>query len=318
MGLLVEGKWVDQWYEPDKKGRFVRSASQFRQQVTADGSSGFKAETDRYHLYVSYACPWAHRTLIMRALKKLQSVISVSVVDHLMLEQGWVFTRNPGCAADEVNHKTYLHEIYTFADPRYSGRATVPVLWDKKTHTIVNNESSEIIRMFDLEFDAYGDADVNFYPEALRSEIDRVSEAIYEPVNNGVYRAGFAGTQSSYEDAVTELFEALDHWEQVLGHQRYLCGDVITEADWRMFTTLLRFDVVYVGHFKCNLKRIIDYPNLWNYLRELYQIPGVAETCHFDHIKGHYYQSHTMINPMALVPKGPIIDFTVPHNRGRL
>jgi len=318
MGLLVEGKWVDQWYEPDKKGRFVRSASQFRQRVTADGSSGFKAETDRYHLYISYACPWAHRTMIMRALKKLESVISISVVDHLMLEQGWVFTRNPGCTADGVNHKQYLHEIYTSADPRYSGRATVPVLWDKNTHTIVNNESSEIIRMFDLEFDAYGDGDVTFYPETLRSEIDRVSEAIYEPVNNGVYRAGFAGTQPAYEDAVTELFESLDHWEQVLGHQRYLCGDVITEADWRIFTTLLRFDVVYVGHFKCNLKRIVDYPNLWNYLRELYQIPGVAGTCHFDHIKRHYYESHTMINPTGIVPKGPIIDFTTPHDRRRL
>jgi putative glutathione S-transferase len=312
MGQLVNGQWENEWYESDKKGRFVRPETQFR----VDGGS-LIAETDRYHLYISLACPWAHRTLIMRKLKKLDQVISLSVVDHLMGDQGWVFTDNPGAIPDTVNHKKYLHEVYTAAKNDYTGRVTVPVLWDKKQKTIVCNESSEIMRMFDTQFDAIGDASVNFYPEHLQKEIDRVSEKIYEPINNGVYRSGFATSQQAYEEAVTELFAALDHWEGVLSKQRYLCGDVITEADWRMFTTLVRFDPVYVGHFKCNLKRIVDYPNLWNYLKELYQVPGVSETCDFDHIKRHYYESHPMVNPTGIVPKGPVINFSEKHDRDR-
>lgn len=317
MGMLIDGKWSTEWYKADSEGRFIRPEAQFRNWITADGSSGFKAEADRYHLYVSLACPWAHRTLIMRKLKQLENVISISVVDPFMGEDGWFFSDAPGCTPDTVNQASFLHEIYTRARTDYSGRVTVPVLWDKETRTIVNNESSEIMRMLDLEFDALGNPAVNFYPETHRNEIDHVCKAIYEPVNNGVYRTGFATTQRAYDEAVTQLFEALDYWEGILSKQRYLCGSVITEADWRLFTTLIRFDPVYVGHFKCNLKRIADYANLWNYLKELYQIPGVAETCDFNHIKRHYYASHTMINPTGIVPKGPIMNLYGTHDRDR-
>ena len=316
MGQLVKGQWQNEWYEADEKGRFVRPDTQFHLDVS-NTAKGLTAETGRYHLYISLACPWAHRTLIMRKLKKLEQAISLSVVDHFMGEHGWVFTDNPGCIPDTVNHKTCLHEVYSKSKSDYSGRVTVPVLWDKKENRIVCNESSEIMRMFDTRLDAIGDASVNFYPQHLQEQIDQASDKIYNPVNNGVYRAGFATSQGAYEEAVTELFAALDFWEGVLSKQRYLCGDIITEADWRFFTTLLRFDVVYVGHFKCNLKRIVDYPNIWNYLKELYQVPGVSETCNFDHIKGHYYQSHTMINPTGIVPRGPIINFNEKHDRDR-
>jgi putative glutathione S-transferase len=318
MGLMVDGKWTTDWYKSDSKGRFKRPETKFRNPVTADGSSGFKAEAGRYHLYVSHACPWAHRTMIMRKLKKLEDAISVSIVDHFMGDDGWVFSENPGTIPDTVNNKQFLREIYQLADSNYSGRVTVPVLWDKQEKTIVNNESREILRMLDTEFDAVADSSANYAPAALLDKIDETQTAIYEPINNGVYRSGFATTQAAYEEAVTQLFDALDHWDSVLETQRYLCGDVITEADWCLFTTLVRFDPVYVGHFKCNLRRIVDYPNLWNYIKELYQVPGVAETCNFDHIKRHYYESHTGINPTGIVPKGPIIDYSEPHDRNRL
>ncbi|MFD1199348.1 glutathione S-transferase family protein [Brucella gallinifaecis] len=324
MGLLVDGKWHDVWYDTKAtQGRFERSKSQFRNWVTEDGSAGpagedgFKAEAGRYHLYVSYACPWAHRTLIFRALKKLENVISVSVVDALMLEEGWTFYGTTGSSGDALYGAKRLHEIYTRADPHYSGRVTVPVLWDKQGETIVSNESSEIIRMLNSAFNQFGDAALDFYPEELRSEIDALNDFIYPNINNGVYRAGFATTQDAYEEAVEQVFSALDKIENILSNNRYLTGDSLTEADWRLFTTLVRFDPVYVGHFKCNLRRIADYPNLWNYTRELYQVPGVAETVNMKHIKDHYYRSHRTINPTAIVPAGPDIDFTAPHNRGK-
>jgi putative glutathione S-transferase len=325
MGLLVDGKWQNKWYSTaETGGKFVRKESQFRNWVTADGApgpsgrGGFRAEPGRYHLYVSYACPWAHRTLIVRALKKLEDVISVSVVHHFMGKHGWTFRAEDGATGDTLYDLDYLHEIYTRADPNYSGRVTVPVLWDKQLNTIVSNESAEIIRMLNSAFDAWGDASINLYPERLRGEIDGVNALVYPSVNNGVYRAGFAGTQQAYEEAFKELFAALDALEERLGRQRYLAGDVVTEADWRLFTTLARFDPVYVGHFKCNLRRIADYPNLSNYLRELYQVPGVAETVNMHHIKSHYYGSHETINPTRIVPVGPEIDYAAPHNRGRL
>ena len=318
MGQFINGKWTAEWYQPDEKGRFQRPKTRFHNRITADGSSGFKAEAGRYHLYISLACPWAHRTLILRKLKKLEDAISLSVVDHFMGDDGWEFTDNAGCIPDNVNHKKFLREVYLLAKADYTGRVTVPVLWDKKKKTIVNNESREIIRMLDTEFDAIGDAAVSFYPAHLKEIVDETIDAIYEPINNGVYRSGFAATQQAYDDAVAELFGALDHWDHVLGNQRYLCGDVITEADWCLFTTLMRFDSVYVAHFKCNLQRIVDYPNLWNYLKELYQVPGVAETVNMDHIKNHYFQSHESINPTRIVPQGPVIDFNEPHNRARL
>jgi len=319
MGQLIEGVWKNEWYEADDAGRFIRPETQFRCAITGDGKERWiSAEPGRYHLYISLACPWAHRALIMRKLKKLEQAISISIVDYYMGDNGWTFTDAPGCIPDTVNHKKFLYEIYTKASPEYSGRVTVPVLWDKKENNILCNESSEIMRMLDTQLDSLGDATVNFYPEHLREEVDRVCEAIYGPINDGVYRAGFATTQQAYEEAVTELFSALDHWEKVLACQRYLCGEVITEADWRLFATLIRFDSVYVSHFKCNIRRIIDYPNLWNYLKELFQYPGVSETCDFTHIKGHYFKSHAMINPTGIVPKGPVIDFNGPHDRERL
>lgn len=324
MGLLVDGKWQDVWYDTKStKGRFERSKSQFRNWVTADGSAGptgegrFKAEPGRYHLYVSYACPWAHRTLIFRALKKLEDVISVSVVDYLMVEEGWTFYGTTGSTGDDLYGSKRLYEIYTRADPNYSGRVTVPVLWDKQRQTIVSNESSEIIRMLNTAFNEFGDASLDFYPDALAAEIDALNDFIYPNINNGVYRAGFATSQDAYEEAFKQLFAALDTLEDRLSRQRYLAGSSLTEADWRLFTTLLRFDPVYVGHFKCNLRRIADYPNLWNYTRELYQVPGVASTVNMEHIKGHYYRSHKTINPTGIVPTGPEIDFTAPHDRDR-
>ena len=324
MGRLVDGKWQDKWYDTGKSGKFERSQSQFRDFVTVDGSPaegrtrGFKAESGRYHLYVSLACPWAHRTLIFRKLKKLEDVISVSVVHHYMGKDGWTFLAEDGATGDTLYGLDFLHRIYTKADPVYSGRVTVPVLWDKQEKTIVSNESSEIIRMLNSAFDAFGDSSVDLYPEDLRGAIDAVNDFVYPSINNGVYRSGFATKQDAYEEAFDELFGALDRVEAILSRQRYVAGDRITEADWRLFTTLVRFDPVYVGHFKCNLRRIADYPNLSNYTRELFQVPGVAETVNLHHIKHHYYGSHATINPTLIVPKGPEIDYSLPHDRDRL
>jgi glutathionyl-hydroquinone reductase len=315
MGKLVDGKWTTQWYACDDKGHFVRDDTYFRDWVTADGSSGFAAEAGRYHLYVSLACPWAHRTLLMRKLKRLEKVITLSVVHPHMGENGWEFQEFPGSVADGVNGADYLYQIYTKAKPDYTGRVTVPVLWDKQRQTIVCNESRMVMRMVDREFDAFGDANVTFCPKELEAAIDREIDALYKPVNNGVYRAGFATKQGAYEEAVTELFQALDGYEARLGKQRYLLGSVLTEADFCLFTTLLRFDPVYHYHFKCNLKRIADYPNLSGFLREMYQLPGVAEICSFEHIKQHYYTSHPNINPSAIIPVGPAIDLAKPHGR---
>ncbi len=319
MGLLVEGKWVDRWYDTKSTGgRFVRKESAFREQVRADGSTRFAPEAGRYHLYVSLACPWAHRTLIVRRLKKLEGAISLSVVHPFMGENGWAF-ENPdataGVVADEVNGATHLHQVYTKANPGYSGRVTVPVLWDRKHGTIVNNESAEIIRMLNAEFDALGDPSLDLYPETLRGEIDAMNAWVYPRINNGVYRCGFATSQEAYAEAFGELFDALDELDARLARQRYLVGDRITEADWRLFTTLVRFDPVYVGHFKCNRQRIADYPHLSGYLRELYQVPGVADTVNFEHIKRHYYESHGTINPTRVVPLGPALDLERPHGR---
>lgn len=312
MGLLVDGEWHDQWYDTAKSGgRFQRQDSAFRNWVTADGApgpsgeGGFEAEPGRYHLYVSLACPWAHRALIFRALKGLEAMIDVSVVHWLMLDQGWTFTEGPGVVPDPIGGSRYLHQVYTRADPRYSGRVTVPVLWDKRRGTVVNNESSEIIRMFNSAFDGVGAKPGDYYPQALRGEIDQLNERIYGTVNNGVYKAGFATTQEAYEEAVGPLFETLDWLEERLDGRRFLTGDAATEADWRLFTTLIRFDAVYVGHFKCNIRRIADYPRLSAYLRRLLAVEGVAETIDFGHIKRHYYESHRTINPTGIVPVGP-------------
>lgn len=325
MGLLVDGKWHDRGYDTASSGgRFERSASLWRDFVTADGSPapgrvrGFKAEPGRYHLYVSLACPWAHRTLILRKLKRLEDIISVSVVHHFMGADGWTFRAEDGATGDTLYGLHFLHQVYTRADPSYSGRVTVPVLWDRREETIVSNESSEIIRMLNAAFDQWGDASLDFYPQALRAEIDAVNALVYETVNNGVYRAGFASTQQAYEEAFEALFSTLDRLERLLSGQRYLAGEGLTEADWRLFTTLVRFDPVYVGHFKCNLRRIADYPNLSNYLRELFQIPGVASTVDFHHIKAHYYASHRTINPTGIVPAGPLLDHLAAHDRDRL
>ena len=316
MGLLVEGKWEDQWYDTKSSGgRFVRQDSAFRGWVRADGSTNHRPESGRYHLYVSLACPWAHRTLIFRKLKQLEGAISINIVDPYMREQGWVFGDTPGATPDELFGSQYLYEIYQRANPDYTGRVTVPVLWDKKLGTIVSNESSEIIRMFNSEFDAIGGASLDFYPVELRDEIDAMNEFVYPRINNGVYRCGFATTQDAYDEAFCDLFSALDTLEDRLSKQRYLVGDRTTEADWRLFTTLVRFDPVYVGHFKCNLRRIADYPNLSGYLRELYQLPGIADTVNMMHIKHHYYGSHSTINPTGVVPVGPEIDFDRPHGR---
>ena len=323
MGLLVDGKWQDSWYDTDKSGgRFERSQSQFRNWVTRDGSpgphgdGGFQAAPGRYHLYVSLACPWAHRTLIFRRLKGLESMIDVSVVHWLMGKQGWTFAPGPGVVGDALHQAQHMYEVYLKADPQYSGRVTVPVLWDRERNTVVSNESADIIRMFNSAFDAVGAAPGDFYPAPLREQIDAINARVYDTVNNGVYKAGFATTQAAYEEAVVPLFESLDWLDARLGQRRYLCGDRLTEADWRLFTTLVRFDAVYVGHFKCNLRRIADYPQLSGYLRELYQMPGIADTVNFQHIKHHYYQSHDMINPTGIVPLGPVLDLQAPHGRG--
>jgi len=325
MGLLIDGKWSDGWYDTKKTGgRFVRQASAFRNWVTVDGApgpsgeGGFKAGAGRYHLYVSLACPWAHRTLIFRALKGLEDVVSLSVVNPLMLDEGWTFEPGDGVIPDGVNGARYLREIYIKADPHYTGRVSVPVLWDKRKGTIVSNESSEIIRMFNAAFDDVGASGPDYYPEALRGEIDALNETIYERVNNGVYRAGFATSQEAYDEAVHALFAELDALEARLSKQRYLAGTRLTEADWRLFTTLVRFDAVYAGHFKCNLRRLVDYPSLWAWTRELYQLPGIAGTVDLGHIKAHYYGSHRRINPTGIVPAGPDIDFTAPHGREKL
>jgi len=325
MGLLIEGRWADQWYDTKSTGgRFVRQDSAFRNRVTADGSSGFKAEPGRYHLYVSYACPWAHRTLIVRALKRLEDVISVDVVDPFMGAQGWTFAdirtgvRSPGATGDRVNGKAALHEVYTLAKPDYTGRVTVPVLWDKQTRSIVNNESAEIIRMLNSAFDDWADRSVDLSPDGLLPEIDAINAEVYDRVNNGVYKAGFATEQAAYDEAVTQLFETLNKLEARLSAHRWLVGDRLTEADIRLFTTLLRFDPVYHGHFKCNLRPLHEYPALWGFTREIAQKPGVAATIEMTHIKRHYYESHRTINPTGIVPQGPVLDLTAPHGRERL
>ena len=317
MGHLEDGVWRAGRETRTVNGEFVRRDSQFRARVTADGSSGFPAEAGRYHLYVSSACPWAHRTLIFRKLKRLEHAITVSIVDPVVVDQGWAFSTGAGCVPDTVNGLQYLHQVYSKARPDYTGRVTVPVLWDRKTGTIVNNESSEIIRMLNSEFEALAGSHDDYYPQRLRGEIDAVNEVVYANINNGVYRCGFATTQEAYERAFDALFGALDEMEARLGRSRYLVGDRATEADWRLFPTLVRFDAVYQGHFKCNLRRIEDYPNLSHYVRDLYQVPGVAETVDMDHIKRHYYASHRHLNPSGIVPKGPVLDFSAPHDRAR-
>ena len=322
MGELIEGVWRDQAPASSGDGRFHRAETRFRNWITADGSpgptgqGGFKAEPGRYHLYVSLACPWAHRTLIMRRLKRLEDAIGVSVVHWHMDRNGWEFRDGPGATGDRLHGLDYLHQVYTRARPDYTGRASVPVLWDEESGTIVNNESAEIIRMLNGAFDRVGADGPDFYPEPLRPAIDTINDRVYDTVNNGVYKAGFARSQEAYEEAVRALFATLDDLEALLGAQRYLAGNRITEADWRLFTTLVRFDAVYVGHFKCNLRRLVDYPNLWAYARELYQVPGVAGTVDFHHIKQHYYGSHKSVNPTGIVPIGPMIDWSEPHGRG--
>lgn len=316
MGLLVDGQWQTDWYNPDNDGRFVRSEATFRGQVRADHSTPFAPADGRYHLYVSLACPWAHRVIIMRELKGLAHAIDMSIVEHFMSDQGWRF--NPeieGATADKVLGCEYLREVYLAASERFTGRVTVPVLWDKPGRTIVNNESRELLRMFDHEFPGVATRDVDLAPPELLDEVERIIDAIYMPINNGVYMAGFATTQRAYDEAVHALFEALDHFEAVLAKQRWLAGGRMTEADLCMFTTLIRFDLVYHTHFKCDRKRIIDYPNLWAFVREIYQLPGVAQTCNFEHIRQHYYASHESINPHRIVSIGPTLDFDTPHNR---
>ena len=322
MGLLVDGQWQDRWYDTASSGgRFEREDAGFRNWVTVDGSAGpsgkngFKAEANRYHLYVSLACPWANRTTIYRQLKGLEDIISMSVVHPFMGDKGWTFAEGEGVIADPIVNASYLYEIYTAAKPDYTGRVTVPILWDKKNNTIVSNESSEIIRMLNSAFDEVGAVAVDFLPSEYITEIDEINTFIYDAINNGVYKAGFAAKQEVYEEAVSTLFDALDTLEARLATQRYLIGNTLTEADWRLFTTLVRFDAVYVGHFKCNIRRIIDYPNIWGYLRDLYQIPGISETVNMAHIKAHYYTSHATINPTSIIPLGPDIDFNEAHER---
>jgi len=307
MGLLVNGIWKDKWYDTDSnKGKFVRSETQFRSFIGED--KAFQPEKKRYHLYLSYACPWAHRTLIFWVLKKLKGFIGITVVHPAMLEQGWELKDENGCSTDPLYGYSYLYQLYTKAEPEYSGRVTVPILWDKKTESIVNNESSEIIRMFNFAFNKITGDTQDFYPTSLRNEIDEINDMVYRHINNGVYQCGFATTQAAYEDAFNQLFNSLNEIEERLNKQAYLAGERLTEADWRLFTTLIRFDAVYYGHFKTNLKRIKDYPNLYRYLKKLYHYPGIAETVHFDHIKRHYYYSHKMINPSQIIPVGPEVN----------
>jgi len=319
MGLLVDGRWVDQWYDTKSTGgRFKRKASAFRDWIRADGSTAFAPESGRYHLYVSYACPWAHRTLIYRRLKGLEDHISVSVVNPIMLEHGWTFEPGDGVVPDPIHSAEFLHQVYTVAKADYSGRVTVPVLWDRQHATIVSNESAEIIRMFDQEFGGLTGRPAAYRPADLVGEIDALNDRIYTGFNNGVYKAGFATSQAVYMEEVTRLFEVLDEMEERLATRRYLTGHRVTEADWRFLPTLLRFDPVYVGHFKCNLRRIVDYPNIQNYLLDLVQQYALIDTFNLDHVKRHYYVSHTSINPTQVVPEGPVIDLTAPHDRDRL
>lgn len=317
MGLLINGVWHDQWYDTDSTGgRFERPDTVFRNWI-GDADGRFPAAAGRYHLIVSLACPWAHRTLIVRALKGLEAAISVSVVHPYMGEQGWSFdTDFAGATGDTLHGCSHLHQLYTRARSDYTGRVTVPVLWDTQTDTIVSNESADIIRMLNSAFNAQAaNPSLDLAPAALLADIDAVNAMVYDRVNNGVYKAGFATAQAPYEEAVTELFDALDTLEQRLSQQRALVGDTFTEADWRLFTTLIRFDAVYVGHFKCNIRRIVDYPNLWAYTRALYQMPGIADTVSLAHIKHHYYASHPSINPTGVVPVGPELDLDAPHGR---
>lgn len=324
MGHLVDGQWHDEWYDTAKTGgKFVRDTAKFRNWITADGSAGpsgdggFKAQSGRYHLYVSLACPWAHRTLIFRALKGLTDHIGVSVVHPDMLNEGWELRADyPGATGDTLYGLPFARDLYTRADPTISGRVTVPILWDRTNETIVSNESSEIIRMFNAAFDSITGNSDDYWPEDLRDAIDPVNARIYDTLNNGVYKAGFATSQSAYDAAIGPLFDTLDWLEDRLSQNRYLMGDRLTEADWRLFTTLIRFDTVYHTHFKCNRARIVDYSDLWGYLRELYQWPGVADTVNFDHITRHYYYSHDTINPHRIIPTGPVLDLDAPHNRG--
>jgi putative glutathione S-transferase len=322
MGLLVEGVW-QQDGDRTKGGHFVRPTTSFRSWVTPDGSpgptgqAGFKAEPGRYHLYVSLSCPWAHRTVIFRKLKGLENVVSMSVVSPDMLKDGWTFNTDEGSSGDAVNGKSKLSEIYLLADPKYTGRVSVPVLWDKERKTIVNNESPEIIRMLNTAFDAFTNERADYYPQALRAQIDKINELVYPNVNNGVYRAGFATSQAAYEEAFRNLFDALDEIEQILSRQRYVAGNAVTEADWRLFCTLIRFDAVYYSHFKCNWRHIYEYPNLSHYVRDLYQVPGVAETVNLEQIKRHYYGSQRQVNPTGIIPVGPQLDFAAPHDRAR-
>ncbi|AXR06475.1 glutathione S-transferase family protein [Salinimonas sediminis] len=319
MGLLVDGKWQDKWYDTDKNaGKFERQEASFRHWIQDAQDARFPPQRDRYHLYVSLACPWAHRTLIMRQLKDLQDIISVSVVSPEMLDNGWTFAGYPDATGDTLYRKQFLYELYTMADAHVTTRVTVPLLWDKQQKTIVSNESADIIRMFNSEFNTLTGNTDDYYPAQLAQEIEQVNALVYHNINNGVYKAGFATTQSAYEEAVTSLFRALDTIEQRLVHQRYLCGKQFTEADWRLFTTLIRFDAVYYGHFKCNIRRIADYPALSGYMRELYQHPGVSQTVNLNHIKHHYYFSHTMVNPTQVVPLGPELDLDSPHGREQL
>lgn len=325
MGLLVDGKWHDNWYNTQESdGKFEREAAKLRNWITPDGApgpsgvGGFNAEPNRYHLYVSLACPWAHRTLIFRKLKGLETLISVSVVSPDMLNQGWSFDSETGSSGDTLYGLSYMHQLYTKHQADYSGRVTVPVLWDKKQQTIVSNESSEIIRMFNSAFNHLTGNSDDYYPHALQTQINEINDFVYPNINNGVYRAGFATTQEAYEEGVTKLFNALDELENRLSSQRYLVGNTLTEADWRLFTTLVRFDAVYVGHFKCNLRTLESYTHLWAYVRDLYQTLGVDSTVNMEHIKRHYYFSHTMINPTQVVPLGPLLDFNAPHHRENL
>ncbi|GED21573.1 glutathione S-transferase family protein [Halomonas halmophila] len=325
MGLLIEGQWHDQWYDTRRHGgEFVRESAKLRDWVSRDGAPGpdgqpgLSAEAGRYHLYVSLACPWAHRVLIMRRLKGLASLLDVSVTSPLMLDQGWSYHRDEGSTGDPLNGVVFHHQLYTLTDPAYTGRVTVPALWDKQQGRIVNNESAELVRMLNTAFDDVTGNCLDLYPSDLRETIDAVNAEVYDDVNNGVYKAGFATDQGVYEKHVTALFETLDRLEQRLDTQRYLAGEWLTEADIRLFTTLVRFDAVYHGHFKCNLRRLEDYPNLSNYLRELYQWPGIAETVNFDHIKRHYYVSHGTINPTGIVPAGPVLGLERAHDRERL
>ncbi len=321
MGVLIDGAWHQDGIPHSDDGSFQRQEVSFRNWITADGAAGpsgeggFKAEAGRYHLYVSYACPWAHRTLIFRALKGLEDMIPVSVVSHFMGVDGWTFAPGEGVVPDSVNGKELLRDVYLASDPKFTGRVTVPILWDKQRNCIVNNESSEIIRMFNSAFDGLGAIEGDYYPEELRGEIDQVNARVYETVNNGVYRSGFAGSQGAYDKAVRQLFDTLDWLEARLTTQRYLAGNRLTEADIRLFPTLVRFDPVYVGHFKCNRRRIVDYPNLWGFTRDICQLPGVAETVNLSHITRHYYESHTSINPTGIVPVGPELELTAPHGR---